>query len=401
MARKTNIQRHRQLQLRGRNITGTQDEQSRSPELRPEGEVEDDSAKPKGPSEEEDNMKTKRIHDIIGIPELHIESDEEEEGELQDTNTSEKQSMEHENRDNGEHPNTEAPLLQIALEDVQEEIDYWKNAVVCFILGANPPPMVIEGFIRRIWTRYNIDKISFLPNGIFLVRFKDGDMKEQVLKSGHFLFDNKPLIVNDWSAELELHKAEVKKVSVWIQLHNLPIKFWGKSLPKIAGLVGHFIKTDQATEQKTRLGYAMVMVEMEVEHTCPPNLSFLDEKGAKQQIEVHYEWKPITCPHCKGMGHQLGECRKKSQPKERPKQPTQVWRPVVKRPQKEEAVKVPDDPPSTPIQPISARGGGEETRGGYSAEKFGAISYRDILSSTQHMEQRQNGNESSTHTSHG
>ncbi|KAL9241981.1 hypothetical protein vseg_016029 [Gypsophila vaccaria] len=324
MARKTTLQRQRQITLRGQNISGTQDEEAHNTENRPEGEAEEDNTtKPKGPNEE-GNLKSKSIHEIIGIPELHIESDEEEEGELQEPNIPVKQSITEENIVHTECLNSEPPMLQIAQKDLQEDIDYWQNDVVCFILGANPPTMVVEGFIRRIRTRYNIDIISFLPNGIFLFRFKTIDMKEQVLKSGHFIFDNKPLIVNDWSAELELHKAEVKKVPVWIQFHGLPIKFWGKSLPKIVGLVGNFVKTDQATHQKTRLGYARVMVEMKVEHLFPETLTFLDEKGAKQQIEVHYEWKPITCTLCKGKGHQVGDCRKKTQQKEKPKTKTRV-----------------------------------------------------------------------------
>ncbi|KAL9230657.1 hypothetical protein vseg_005980 [Gypsophila vaccaria] len=133
-----------------------------------------------------------------------------------------------ENRVNGiteTNSSSETGMLQLDVDDVQEEIAYWHNAVVCFIMRANPPASVIEGFIRRIWTRYNIDKLSFLPNGIFLVRFKTLELKEQVLQDGHYLFDNKPLIVNPWSEELELHKPEVKTVPVWIQLHGLPIKF--------------------------------------------------------------------------------------------------------------------------------------------------------------------------------
>ncbi|KAL9230694.1 hypothetical protein vseg_006011 [Gypsophila vaccaria] len=124
------------------------------------------------------------------------------------------------------------------MEDVVEEIDYWNQAIVCFILGVNPPWDIIEGFIRRIWAKYNIDKLSFMPNGVFLVRFKTLEMKEQVLKSGYHLFDGKPLIYQSWSKDLELKKANVEVVPAWIQLHHLPLKFWGKSLPKITGLIG-------------------------------------------------------------------------------------------------------------------------------------------------------------------
>ncbi|KAL9246103.1 hypothetical protein vseg_019681 [Gypsophila vaccaria] len=145
------------------------------------------------------------------------------------------------------------------------------------------------------------------------------------------------------------------------------------------------------------------MVEMEVEHSYPETLTFLDEKGAKQQIEVHYEWKPITCTLCKGIGHQARDCRKKSHHKEKPKPKTQVWRPVIKQTQKKEVVQISDAPSPTPNlhKPISIKGGEGENRGGYSAEKFGAISYKDILSSPPHMEQCQNGNVSPTNTSHG
>ena len=45
-------------------------------------------------------------------------------------------------------------IPEIELEDIQEEISFWESSIVCYILGANPPLMVIEGFIRRIWGKF-------------------------------------------------------------------------------------------------------------------------------------------------------------------------------------------------------------------------------------------------------
>ncbi|CAI8604591.1 unnamed protein product [Vicia faba] len=41
--------------------------------------------------------------------------------------------------------------VKIVLEDIEDEIAYWKSSIVCYMLGANPPLQVLEGFIRRIW----------------------------------------------------------------------------------------------------------------------------------------------------------------------------------------------------------------------------------------------------------
>ncbi|KAL9224945.1 hypothetical protein vseg_000921 [Gypsophila vaccaria] len=299
-------------------------------------------------------------------------------------------------------PTPELNLLQIDKEDVEEEIAYWQNAVVCFILGANPPATVIEGFIRRIWTRYNIDKISFLPNGIFLVRFRTLDMKEQVLKAGHFLFDDKPLIVKPWAKNMELHKTAVQVVPVWVQLHGLPIKFWGKSLPKIAGLVGKLLQTDKATENKTKLTYARTLVEMSVDQQCPDQIKFMDEMGNVQTVEVIYEWKPITCKLCKGMGHAGEECRKANPPKPKKapvKRQVQVWKPVNKT--NENKVVARDKPDPVPTIPEQTETRSETVeQGGYSSGKFGAKSYKEILSPTANR-MSSNGINSPNPVSHG
>ena len=42
-------------------------------------------------------------------------------------------------------------VVKIDLSDVEDEIHYWEIAVVCFVVGANPPLHVIDGYVRRIW----------------------------------------------------------------------------------------------------------------------------------------------------------------------------------------------------------------------------------------------------------
>ncbi|XP_074300815.1 uncharacterized protein LOC141632139 [Silene latifolia] len=340
---------------------------------------------PKGPTSA-DVIREKSFHEVVGIPPLNLDVlvediPYEEEGYVPVLKVIEEEPS--------VIPEDAAPgLLQFTAAEVKVELDYWKHSVYCFILGANPPWDIVEGFIRRLWINHQ----------------------------GHFLFDNKPLIVRPWSPEIELVKHEVKSVSVWIRLLNLPLKFWGKGIARISGLVGKFIKCDIATEERTRLGYAKAMIEMNLGDPLSDKVSFLDENGVLVEIVVEYEWKPIVCLKCKGVGHSTEDCRKKNQktksvvPAKQPapaKQPvvTKVWRPkaatggqrqksqvpVAQTPVATVPVDVPLTTPVvwhkdgtytmgfTPARPIVRMTRQENSDGGYSVHKFGQQTFLEAL----------------------
>ncbi|XP_074315686.1 uncharacterized protein LOC141651893 [Silene latifolia] len=135
-------------------------------------------------------------------------------------------------------------------------------------------------------------------------------MKQKVLNSGYFLFDNKPMVIKPWVLDIELTKEDVKNVPAWIRFQDLPLKFWGKGLPKIASLIGKYVKSDTPTELKTRLGFARVMVELQLGQKFPSSVRFMDEKNKMVTVKVEYEWKPIVCTNCNQLGHDKGQCRK-------------------------------------------------------------------------------------------
>ena len=40
---------------------------------------------------------------------------------------------------------------QLNAEDSEDEVVFMQNAVLCCVLGANPPYEVIAGYVNRIW----------------------------------------------------------------------------------------------------------------------------------------------------------------------------------------------------------------------------------------------------------
>ncbi|XP_074318592.1 uncharacterized protein LOC141655409 [Silene latifolia] len=189
------------------------------------------------------------------------------------------------------------------------------------------------------------------------------EMKEKVLSSGHYLFENKPMIVKAWTRDMEMTKDDVKSVPAWVQIHKLPLKFWGKGLPKIAGLIGKYVKCDAATQDRTRLRYARVMVELMVDQELPAQIAFKDEKGMVIRVDIEYEWRPVKCKKCQGMGHEMEHCRKGNQGDGGKKPVKQVTGFV------------------TPRKRLVRMHREEGDRSGYSAETFGAHSYKEVLTS--------------------
>lgn len=77
-----------------------------------------------------------------------------------------------------------SPVVTISADGIQEEIEYWSSAVICYVLGANLPLTVMDGYFRRIWGKLGIDKIAMVGRGISLVKFINVEVSLKVPYEG-------------------------------------------------------------------------------------------------------------------------------------------------------------------------------------------------------------------------
>ena len=105
---------------------------------------------------------------------------------------------------------------QLEKSDVEEEIRYWQSAVLCSVMGANPPFEVMRGFFKRIWANFEIDRILYVRKGVFLVRFAQIQDKLAVEKRGIYFFDSKPMLVKGWNPSMDLQTESIQSLPVWV-----------------------------------------------------------------------------------------------------------------------------------------------------------------------------------------
>ena len=111
--------------------------------------------------------------------------------------------------------------IKINYSDIEDELKYWESAVICYILGANPPLNVIEGFVKRIWNTEEIDKIGSVAKGIYIVHMKSKDGVNIACESNGILFDKKPFVVRPWTKNISFEKENLNTIPIWVSFPGI------------------------------------------------------------------------------------------------------------------------------------------------------------------------------------
>ncbi|XP_060965179.1 uncharacterized protein LOC115720071 [Cannabis sativa] len=200
-------------------------------------------------------------------------------------------------------------IAKLDLTEIEYESEYWKTAMLCVVMGANPPIKVFEGFARRVWGDLGIEKIARMNNGVTLVKFNDEATRDYVLEAGVVHFDNKPVIMRPWTPEVNSMKL-IKFVSVWVKLPGLGLQYWGTNcLSALVSTIGTPIMVDNITKERSQVKFARVLVEIEIKDEVPAAIEFENEWGVLDTVPVEYEWLPTKCSKCGGLCHRADVCR--------------------------------------------------------------------------------------------
>ncbi|XP_062105753.1 uncharacterized protein LOC133817291 [Humulus lupulus] len=202
-------------------------------------------------------------------------------------------------------------IAQVDVEEVKCQSANWSSAVICMVLGANPPMAVFEGFIKRVWGHLGIAQIARMTMGLTMVKFNDDTTRDHVLETGILHFGRKPVIIRPWSSDLSAIRM-IHSIPLWIRLQDLGFQYWGsKCLSALVSTLGKPIMVDKFTRERSRVQFARIMVEMEITDNPPRTIQYLNEHGQLIEQGVEYEWLPVKCKTCVGFGHSMADCRKK------------------------------------------------------------------------------------------
>ncbi|KAL2894311.1 putative UTP--glucose-1-phosphate uridylyltransferase [Bienertia sinuspersici] len=174
----------------------------------------------------------------------------------------------------------------------------------------------MDGFFRRVWKDYVVDKVTTLKNGMFLIRMKSMEFRDKILTVDRVFFDHKPVMLKAWHTDMDLTKDEIYDIPILVHL-DLKFKYWGeKCLEKIIRPISKRKRLDSQTAQRTKLNYARCMIEVSINQHFLDLVRFFNERKEVTVVPLVYVWRLEVCSRCKRIGHAGKGCYAK-QPKQR------------------------------------------------------------------------------------
>ncbi|XP_022007438.1 uncharacterized protein LOC110906644 [Helianthus annuus] len=216
-------------------------------------------------------------------------------------------------------------------ESVRSVQDKLANTLYGYFLGDRIAFPVVDYYVRTHWKKYGLSKTMMKANGFFFFKFNDEVGLSNALKDGPWIIRSQPLFLDVWTPTTKLEKKEVKKVQVWVKIHEVPLAAYTEDgLSLIAITIGEPKMLDSFTTSMCidawgRSSYARALIEISAENELREEITMAipepDGEGfIKETLYVEYEWSPHRCASCCVFGHSTDMC-----PKHPKKQPMVVY----------------------------------------------------------------------------
>lgn len=100
------------------------------------------------------------------------------------------------------------------------------------------------------------------------------------------------------------------KFLIWVVIPGVPLELLTPDgLRCIASHIGSPLSLDKAIEQRRKVRFARVCVEVACGDDLPDNIMVDIKEVGKVGVSDEYAWKPTMCTLCKSLGHSDHACR--------------------------------------------------------------------------------------------
>nr|XP_025627865.1 uncharacterized protein LOC112720988 [Arachis hypogaea] len=178
------------------------------------------------------------------------------------------------------------PNIPVSKEEFEEWCKLWNAALIVIVLGKRVNLGIVEHRLNRDWVK------------------KDEENYSHALLGGPWKITGHYLIVQHWRLFFLSLKNQVKKITTWICIPNLPIGLYNQCfLWRVGSAIGTILKIDRATSICSRGRFTRICVEIDLSKKLVPQISVLGST-----LNIEYEGLHLICFSCVKYAHRLDQC---------------------------------------------------------------------------------------------
>ncbi|GAV92761.1 DUF4283 domain-containing protein/zf-CCHC_4 domain-containing protein, partial [Cephalotus follicularis] len=199
------------------------------------------------------------------------------------------------------------PPPEVAASGAKE----WETAIVAHLVGKKLPWKSVKETLEKKWGSAGRFSVHAVGNGIFMIKFENGQARDWVLDNGPWDVWGYHLALRKWEKDMSMELGVCKSMPICLRLRNVPMHFWNKvGLSYIASVLGKPLHMDANTTHRYALMFARVCVDMPATSSFPDTITLELEDGSTTLVGVEYPWKPPACTLCKVFDHANRTCPK-------------------------------------------------------------------------------------------
>lgn len=162
--------------------------------------------------------------------------------------------------------------------------------------------------LSKLWEPIGNWRIIPLGKRYYEFSFSSAEDLRSVWDVGAWNLHSGILRLSQWKTDFN-PKTHVES---WIRLYELPQEYWRpKILLENANGIGTPIALDETTGNRFFGHYARVLIDVNLTAHLPSEI-MVERENFAFYVVVNYEKLPLFCSYFHSIGHEVGNCKKKS-----------------------------------------------------------------------------------------
>ncbi|XP_048501487.1 uncharacterized protein LOC125497831 [Beta vulgaris subsp. vulgaris] len=219
-------------------------------------------------------------------------------------------------------------IVPISDEDYSALSKPWNMAIICKVVRKSFSREFLKIQLVKLWSLpENIDLIA-VGRGFYVVVCPSYQKRASILADGRWVIQGAHIWVQCWEPGFRPSQAKCSKGVVWVNLPELPLKFYKQEiLVKLGRTMGEVVKIDARTLEGGNKRFARLCLLMEGA-IKPPSGAWLGKSFQPLEF-MEGQW---FCESCNVSGHSGNSCRNNRAPEvakggKLPENPEATWVP--------------------------------------------------------------------------